>query len=389
MARPKSQGLKYFSLDVTFDEKIEMIEAEFGLEGFGAIIKLWQRIYRDEGYFIHWNRPNHLRFSKHIGLDKDMVQNIINLGIEYELINAEMYQMYNIITSTGIQKRYFQGVRRRTEINLIKEFLLFDLEEIKKLSHNVPFVLHTVNNYEEFCKHNDNRNNKNDYNNSVSANIMHANNNSTNNYNNNHNANINYENANNNGVYEYNTKTPIIENINNDNDNKNNLDTEIQVYGDNNGINEDISTTETPQIKLNKIKLNIEKEKINKKEKESSPVGEGLEAVNFIDSIIFRFQNEFYKSRGREYHLNNIGKDRMAASKLLGWYKTNNPGQSSAEVLDGLQLFFAEAMNVQTKWHYERMSLSHLNSELNIIEGLIQQSTVKEAEVYDESDWGI
>ena len=41
MARPTKAGLDYFELDCHMDEKVELIEAEFGLKGFAVIVKLY------------------------------------------------------------------------------------------------------------------------------------------------------------------------------------------------------------------------------------------------------------------------------------------------------------------------------------------------------------
>lgn len=37
MARPLKQGLDYFPLDCQVDVKFELVEAEFGLTGFGVV----------------------------------------------------------------------------------------------------------------------------------------------------------------------------------------------------------------------------------------------------------------------------------------------------------------------------------------------------------------
>lgn len=54
MARPNKAGLEYFSLDCGMDDKVELIEAKYGLIGFAVIIKLWQKIY-SEGYYYKRN----------------------------------------------------------------------------------------------------------------------------------------------------------------------------------------------------------------------------------------------------------------------------------------------------------------------------------------------
>ena len=47
-------GLPYVPLDVTLDNKFALIEAEFGIKGFGVIVKLFQEIYGGQGYYAEW-----------------------------------------------------------------------------------------------------------------------------------------------------------------------------------------------------------------------------------------------------------------------------------------------------------------------------------------------
>ena len=49
MARPIKDGVDYFPLDVNLDMKFRLLEAKHGIVGFGIIIKLFQRIYADNG----------------------------------------------------------------------------------------------------------------------------------------------------------------------------------------------------------------------------------------------------------------------------------------------------------------------------------------------------
>lgn len=55
MGRQNRVDLPYFELDCHMDDKIELIEAEYGLKGFAIIIKLYQRIYGGEhGYYCEF-----------------------------------------------------------------------------------------------------------------------------------------------------------------------------------------------------------------------------------------------------------------------------------------------------------------------------------------------
>ena len=57
-------GIPYFPLDCELDSKFELIEAEFGLQGFAVVVKLLQRIYGGEGYYCEWTEDVALLFGK-------------------------------------------------------------------------------------------------------------------------------------------------------------------------------------------------------------------------------------------------------------------------------------------------------------------------------------
>ena len=125
MSRPIKQGLDYFPLDVDCDDKIELIEAKHGISGFGIIIKLFQKIYK-EGYYINCNEESLLLFSKRINVDINLVNEVINDCLGYNIFNKELHKNYNILTSSGIQKRYFNAIERRKTINCIKNYVIDD-----------------------------------------------------------------------------------------------------------------------------------------------------------------------------------------------------------------------------------------------------------------------
>ena len=129
MARPIKMGLDYFPMDVQLDDKVELIEARHGITGFGVLIKLYQRIYK-EGYFIKLTEEALLLFSKRINVNINEVNDIINDCIKYELFNDDLFKKYKILTSAGIQKRYLMAVDRRKEIELIEKYIIVDINEV-------------------------------------------------------------------------------------------------------------------------------------------------------------------------------------------------------------------------------------------------------------------
>lgn len=129
MARPIKVGLDYFPLDVTLEDKIELLEAECGLVGFAVLIKLWQKIYSN-GYYIEWTEDNAMLFSRKINSDLTTVNNIINVCFKRFLLSKDHFDKYNILTSKGIQERYFKvcADSKRKSVSAIEQYLIVKTE---------------------------------------------------------------------------------------------------------------------------------------------------------------------------------------------------------------------------------------------------------------------
>jgi len=136
MSRPLKTGLDYFPVDVDMDDKVELIEAKHGIMGFGVLIKLYQRIYK-EGYFLKWNEETLLLFSKRVNVDINKVIDIINDCLRYQLFDESLFKKHQILTSPGIQRRYLQAIDRRKDIELIKNYIIVD---INGLNVNINWI---------------------------------------------------------------------------------------------------------------------------------------------------------------------------------------------------------------------------------------------------------
>lgn len=121
MAKSK---LDWFKLDCQTDDKIALIEAEFGLIGFAVVVKLWQKIYGAEGYYCEWNEDVALVFAKKINASAGAVSEIVARCIKRGIFDEGMYKKFGILTSHGIQARYFDAVSRRKYIEAEKRYLL-------------------------------------------------------------------------------------------------------------------------------------------------------------------------------------------------------------------------------------------------------------------------
>ncbi len=123
MARPKKTGLVYFPNNTIYDTSLELIIAEFGMQGLGIINRLWQAIYLN-GYYCEWNDDAALLFSHKNGVSGKAVSEVINACFRREIFDKEKFIKYGILTSQGIQKRYFEACEKRTSIEVNEDYLL-------------------------------------------------------------------------------------------------------------------------------------------------------------------------------------------------------------------------------------------------------------------------
>ena len=134
-------GIDYFPLDVALDEKFELIEAEFGLTGFGVVVKLLQKIYGGQGYYVEWTNEVALLFAKRVGLGGGVVSEIVEASVKRGIFDKTLYDKYHILTSKGIQKRYFEAVGRRKSVEVEGAYLLVnDVDFSKNASITVKNV---------------------------------------------------------------------------------------------------------------------------------------------------------------------------------------------------------------------------------------------------------
>lgn len=132
MARPEKKGLQSFAFDVDFfaDPKIETIAAEFGIKGEIVAVKLLCAIYRN-GYFIEWGDNYRTSLLRNLpGISSGLLDTIVQRLVKCGLFDSNIFYSTQVLTSQGIQRRYFSEVRRR------------------RLSRNMPYLL--VGQYSDF-----------------------------------------------------------------------------------------------------------------------------------------------------------------------------------------------------------------------------------------------
>ena len=148
-----SAGIPYFPLECQLNEKFQLLEAEYGLKGFAVVVKLYQRIYGSHGYYCEWTTDVELLFSMQLGEGRNFVSEIVQRAIERDIFSKPLYDKYHILTSEGIQRRYFEAVSRRKKVEVEEAYLLVPATKVPAnvdiLGKNVDISSKNANIFEQ------------------------------------------------------------------------------------------------------------------------------------------------------------------------------------------------------------------------------------------------
>lgn len=130
------QGIDSFLLDCRTNDDIAYIEAEFGIKGFGIIVRLHQKLFSEKGYYIEWTEKSPLLFLSNwfggnSGVTVNLINEVVAMAIEVGIFDDGMFKEYAILTSKDAQELYFDVVKRRTSIEIINEYLLVSAVNFK------------------------------------------------------------------------------------------------------------------------------------------------------------------------------------------------------------------------------------------------------------------
>ena len=133
--RQNKVNIDYFELDCHMDEKVRLIQAEYGLKGFAVFVKLLQEIYGGYGYYCEWTQDRELLFASENGLSNGSLQllkDIVAACIRRNIFSERLFTEYGILTSSGVQKQYLKATVKREVVELKKEYLLISIPQNTK-----------------------------------------------------------------------------------------------------------------------------------------------------------------------------------------------------------------------------------------------------------------
>ncbi len=135
--RPK-QGIDYsgWSVDIfDSDTKIDKLLDSKGWPGFGIYFYLCQRAYKANGYFFEWSYDDCATTARKMGggINSGTVRETVSYCLQIDLFNKRLFDRWGVLTSRGIQRRYWAVLSERRSKIVYTEYWLLENDECKGL----------------------------------------------------------------------------------------------------------------------------------------------------------------------------------------------------------------------------------------------------------------
>ena len=129
MARPTKTGLDYYPMDVGFlrDKKVRLLRAEFGASSVLFVLYVWGKAYEGDGYFLSWDKDELLLAADELREQPTYISEVLQGCLKRSIFDERVFQMFGVLTSAGIQRRYLRGCEKRDVITIVSEYWLLDI----------------------------------------------------------------------------------------------------------------------------------------------------------------------------------------------------------------------------------------------------------------------
>ena len=134
MARISKPGLDYFPLDVNFlqDRKVRRISCRHHAAGIAALTSLLCLIYKENGYYVLWNKDTLFDIAQEACCEEEEMQAIIDDCLSVGLFDTYIYKEYGVLTSQAIQEQYHKIIidsRRKYKLPLENFWMIKEEKE--------------------------------------------------------------------------------------------------------------------------------------------------------------------------------------------------------------------------------------------------------------------
>ena len=98
------------------EPKIDKLLDAQGWVGFGVYFYLCQRAYGTDGYFYRWSFDDCATIARKMGggISAEKIRDVTEDCLLIGLFEKKLFEQFGVLTSRGIQKRYFDMISGRT-----------------------------------------------------------------------------------------------------------------------------------------------------------------------------------------------------------------------------------------------------------------------------------
>ncbi len=129
MARPTKTGLDYYPMDVGFlrDKKVRLLRSEFGASSVLFVLYVLGKVYEGDGYFLAWDKDELLLAADELRETPAYISEVLQGCLKRSIFDERVFQMFSVLTSAGIQRRYLRGCEKRDGIAIFNEYWLLNI----------------------------------------------------------------------------------------------------------------------------------------------------------------------------------------------------------------------------------------------------------------------
>lgn len=129
MARPTKTGLDYYPMDVGFlrDKKVRLLRSEFGASSVLFVLYVLGKVYEGDGYFLRWDKDELLLAADELREPPTYISEVLQGCLKRSIFDEWVFQMFGVLTSAGIQRRYLRGCEKRDVITVFSEYWLLNI----------------------------------------------------------------------------------------------------------------------------------------------------------------------------------------------------------------------------------------------------------------------
>lgn len=98
------------------------------------VLYVFCKVYEGDGYFLKWDKDDCLIAAEDLKESPTYISEVLQGCLARSLFDEGVYQMFGVLTSAGIQRRYLRGCEKRDEIEIASEYWLLDVNDKKDVS---------------------------------------------------------------------------------------------------------------------------------------------------------------------------------------------------------------------------------------------------------------